>query len=148
MQHALVVVSSTEGSKELVKEAGKLAAGVDAELTLLHVTTEERYNDTYRELQSISSYGGEYGVYQAEQGAANFAEDIAREVLSEIDVEYNAVGALGDPVEMVLNHAENQGCDHVFVSGRTRSPTGKALFGDETQQIILEFDGPVTVLTT
>ena len=148
MRHALAVVSSTEGSKELVREAGTLAAGVDARLTLLHVTTEEKYNNTYRELQSISSYGGEYGVYQAEQGAANYAEDIAQEVLSDVAVEYDAVGALGDPVERVLDHAESEGCDHVFVSGRTRSPAGKALFGDDTQQIILEFDGPVTVYTT
>lgn len=148
MRHALAVVSSTEASKKVVREAGELAAGVGAELTLLHVTTEERYTETYRQLESISDYDTEYSVYQAEQGAANFAEDIGREVLEDIDVEYEAAGALGDVVDAVLDYAERNGCDHVFVGGQTRSPTGKALFGDHTQQIILDFDGPVTVLTT
>lgn len=148
MRHALAVVSSTEGSKQLVREAGELAAGVGAELTLLHVTTEEKYAETYRELESLSDYDTEYSVYQAEQGAANFAEDVGRHALEGIDIDYRSVGALGDLVETVLAHAEREDCDHVFVSGRTRSPTGKALFGDDTQRIILEFDGPVTVLTS
>ncbi|MEF8780787.1 MAG: universal stress protein [Haloferacaceae archaeon] len=147
MRHALAVVSSTEASKQVVREAGELAAGVGAELTLLHVTTEEKYTETYRQLESISDYDTEYSVYQAEQGAANFAEDIGREVLDGVEIEYEAAGALGDLVDTVLDYADRNECDHVFVGGRTRSPTGKALFGDDTQQIILDFDGPVTVLT-
>jgi hypothetical protein len=35
----------------------------------------------------------------------------------------------------------------VFLAGRKRSPTGKALFGDQTQAVILDFDGAVTVIT-
>lgn len=148
MRHALAVVSATDGSKQVVREAGELAGGVDAELTLLHVTTEETYSNTYQQLQSISAYDTSYSVDQAKQGAANFAEDIAREVLDDVDVEYQCAGALGTLHEVVLEYADRNNCDHVFVSGRTRTPTGKAIFGDATQRIILDFDGPVTVLTT
>jgi len=35
----------------------------------------------------------------------------------------------------------------VFVRGRRRSPTGKAVFGDTAQAVILNFDGFVTVAT-
>jgi len=34
----------------------------------------------------------------------------------------------------------------VFLTGKKRSPTGKAVFGDRSQAIILNFDGPVTTL--
>ncbi|ELZ06028.1 universal stress protein [Natrialba asiatica] len=37
-------------------------------------------------------------------------------------------------------------CKHVFIAGDKRSPTGKALFGDEAQSVLLHFDGPVTAL--
>jgi nucleotide-binding universal stress UspA family protein len=46
----------------------------------------------------------------------------------------------------VLAEARHRGCDHVFVTGRKRSPAGKAIFGDVAQRIVLEFDGAVTVL--
>lgn len=147
MDNALAVVRPTKESKELVREAGELAAGVGAKLTLLYGTTEDQYNDQRVELEELSNYEASYSVSQAMQGAKNYAADVGREMLDDIDVEWEAHGAIGDMGETVLTEADRHGCDHVFVSGRKRSPTGKALFGDETQRIILDFDGPVTVLT-
>ncbi|WP_426963844.1 universal stress protein [Haloparvum alkalitolerans] len=147
MDHALAVVGPTEESKELVREAGELAAGVDAKLTLLYGTTEEEYNDQRVELEEISNYEASYSVTQAMQGAKNYAADVGREVLDDLDVEWEAHGAIGDMGETVLTEADRYDCDHVFVTGQKRSPTGKAIFGDETQRIVLDFDGPVTVLT-
>lgn len=147
MDHALAVVGATDAAKDLVREAGKLAAGVDADLTLLHVTTEDDYEEQRMQMEQISGYNASYSVTQARQGAKNFAADVGREVLGDVDVDWEAVGALGDAGEKVLDEADRLGCDHVFATGDKRSPTGKALFGDDTQRIILDFDGPVTVLT-
>lgn len=148
MEHALAVVDGTETAKKLVREAGELAAGVDAELTLLHVTTEEEYVDRREELANLTDYSIEYDIERAQDGAKNFAANVGREVLDGVDVETESVGALGDRADTVLDMADRRGCDHVFVAGKTRSPTGKALFGDATQQIILDFEGPVTVVTS
>ncbi|EMA50046.1 universal stress protein [Halococcus salifodinae] len=147
MERALAVVEGTEETKQLVREAGELAAGVDAELFLLHVTTEEEFSDRANTLASIPNYDTEYSVDQARDGARQFAADIGREVFEGLDVEYEAVGALGDKQGPILDVAAERDCDHLFISGRKRSPTGKALFGDLTQSIILEFDGAVTVTT-
>jgi nucleotide-binding universal stress UspA family protein len=147
MERALAVVEGTEETKQLVREAGELAAGVDAELLLLHVTTEEEFSDRASTLASIPNYDTEYSVGQARDGARQFADDIGREAFEELDVEYEAVGALGDKEETILEIAAERDCDHLFISGRKRSPTGKALFGDLTQSVILEFDGTVTVTT-
>lgn len=148
MEHALVVIDPSEGSKALVEEAGKLAAGVAAKITLLHVTTEETYADRRVEMESISDSAETYSLTQAKAGAENFAEDVGREVLADIDVEWTARGAIGEYDVRTIEEAKSLGCDHVFISGVKRSPTGKALFGDHTQQVILNFNGPVTVLTT
>ena len=147
MERALVVASH-EGTEQLIREAGQLAAGVGAELVFLHVTTESEYEDRRREMESLSGMeGGSYPIEQAETGAKRFASDIASQALAGMDVEYEVLGVVGDTVDRVLQTAEKYECDHVFVTGRKRSPSGKAVFGDIAQRVILNFDGPVTIMT-
>lgn len=147
MDHALVVVDASEGTKRLVREAGDLAAGVDARLTLLHVTEEEEYNDKVSSMARIPEADVSYTHDRAEEGGRQFVRDVAREVLADHDLEFEAVGDVGDPVDVILDQAADRGCDHVFVAGRKRSPAGKAIFGDVAQSVILEFDGAVTIVT-
>lgn len=147
MEHALVVVDASEGTKHLIREAGELAKGVDAKLTLLHVTAEEEYNEKVSAMQRIPEADVSYNLEAAEEGGRQFVRDIAREVLEGMAVDYEAVAEVGDVVEEVLDEADKRGCDHIFVAGRKRSPAGKALFGDTAQAIILDFEGAVTILT-
>jgi nucleotide-binding universal stress UspA family protein len=147
MERALAVVDASEAAKELVREAGELAGGVDAELLLVHVTSEEEYNQQREAMAAIPEQSTTYSRDRAEQGARQFARDIANEVLGDVAVDDEPVGLVGDHVDGVLDLAAERGCDHVFVAGRKRSPTGKAMFGDTTQRIILDFDGAVTVIT-
>lgn len=147
MDHALAVVGADDVTKDLVREAGELAAGVDAKLTLLCVTSEEEYAEEREALESVPEADVTYSVEQALEGARSFARDVGREVLEDVDVEYETSGAVGDRGETILERAATEGCDHVFLTGQRRSPTGKAIFGDATQRVILDFDGPVTVVT-
>ncbi|WP_266079952.1 universal stress protein [Haladaptatus caseinilyticus] len=147
MNRALAVVEASESAKELVREAGELADGVGASLVLLHITSDEEYENTRKSLEGIPNLETSYTAGQAFDGAQQFAEDIGREVLEGVDIEYEAVGRVGDERDEILNIAEEYGCDHVFLAGRKRSPTGKAIFGDRTQAVILDFDGAVTVVT-
>lgn len=147
MQHALAVVAPDDVTKDLVREAGELAAGVDARLTLLCVTSEEEYAEQREALMAVPEADVTYSVEQALDGARDFARDVGREVLSDVDVDYESAGAVGNRGDTIIERAEAEGCDHVFLTGQRRSPTGKALFGDATQRVILDFDGPVTVVT-
>lgn len=147
MEHALAVVGPDDVTKELVREAGELAAGVDAKLTLLCVTSEDAYADEREALEAIPEADVTYSREQAFDGARSFAKDIGLEVLGDVDVEYETAGAIGDRVDTILEGAERHGCDHVFLTGQRRSPTGKAIFGDVTQRVVLDFEGPVTVVT-
>jgi nucleotide-binding universal stress UspA family protein len=147
MNRVLVVVEETESTKELVREAGELAAGVEAEVYLVHVTTREKFSEYATSLADIPDRDTGYSIDRAKEGACQFAENIGQEVLEGLAVEYETIGALGDKKEQVLKIAHQKDCDHLFISGRKRSPTGKALFGDVTQSILLTFDGMVTVNT-
>ena len=147
MQRALAVVEPTETAKVLLREAGELSAGVDAELILVYGTTEEEYNERREDMAQIPDIDTTYSLDQAIDGVRRFAKDMGRDVLSDLDLEWEAVGRIGEKAEETLTLAEERDCDHIFIAGRKRSPTGKAVFGDDTQRVILDSKVPVTVLT-
>lgn len=147
MDQILAVVEPTDTAKELLNEVGAIAEAVDADLLLIHVTTALEYSTRRKERESPLSRSETYTREEAQEGATQLARDIGREILSEFDVEYEAAGYLGDRAEKTIEAAEQHNCDHIFLTGRQRSPAGKALFGDATQKVVLNFDGRVTVST-
>ena len=147
MKRALAVVTQDERSKHVVREAGELAAGVGSELLLLTVIPEEEY-ERKREAMEDAGSTTPYTVSQAEQSARRQAHTVAAEVLDDVDVEYELLGAVGREASIILNVAEEEDVDHIFMAGRRRSPTQKAVFGDLTQRVLLNFEGTVTVHLT
>jgi len=148
MERAIAVVEASDSARALVREAGELAAGVDAELVLVHVTTEDEYSERREAMASIPDLDVNYTLDEAVDGAQKFARDVGRDVLADVDIDAESVGRMGEKGDEVLALADERDADHIFIAGRKRSPTGKAIFGDVTQRIILEFDGAVTVVTT
>lgn len=147
MERALVVVSSDDRSKDMVREAGELAVGVDAELLILHITTEEEFRDNQDHLAETAAGTSMYNVETAQEGARQYAANLGQELLGELDIEFIPMGVIGERRDEILSTAREQDCDYIFITGKKRSPTGKALFGDEAQSIILNFDGSVVVRT-
>jgi nucleotide-binding universal stress UspA family protein len=147
MEHALAVVEGDEAAKDIVREAGELAAATGADLVLVHVTDEGEYDRQREQMESVTTRETQYSVGQALEGARKFADDVGAAVLGDLDVSYEAVGRLGEKGEEVLSVAADRDVDHIFIAGQKRSPTGKAVFGDVTQEVILDFDGAVTVVT-
>lgn len=148
MDRALVVMDPGEGSKELLAEAGDFVQGIDADVILLVLMTEESYE---REVDVLNQIGEvEDSSYRHDaplKGAERFTEEVARAILDD-DVEYTSVSRLIDEdeeAETIIEIADEYECDHIFLSGRKRSPTGKALFGDRTQAVLLNADSYVTV---
>lgn len=148
MQNAVVAVDLIDDVDKIVRIAGELAAGVDATLYLLHVTSETDYEENREAMAQINAIeGGTYPVGQAEEGAREYARDVGLEVLGDMDVEWEPVGFVGDEYDAIMQTATDCECDHIFLTGEKRSPSGKAIFGDTAQRVILNFDNPVTILT-
>jgi len=82
------------------------------------------------------------------EGASVQQIEAVREALDRlegVDVEVNLLEASGDPADEILRIAEEYGVDQICIGGRKRSPTGKALFGSVTQDVILGTNRPVLV---
>ncbi|WP_290818012.1 universal stress protein [Halovivax sp.] len=149
MDRGLVVVGDTDRHRALLETAGQFAAGTDAELVLLSTITETEYEDDREALQSLEQIeGATYGIEATEERLERIAQKVANDALADVDVDYRIAPRVVDGDSLaddILAIAEEADCDHVFILGRRRSPTGKAIFGDVAQSVILNFDGRVTV---
>lgn len=147
MDDALVVLEDRDACADLLREAAMYAKGADRDLVLYSPLTTEEFEETAATLDEIGRVENrEYGDDQALGIAFTFARDLANDVLDDFDVEWSIVADVVE--ERTANHivdvAEEHDCDHVFTLGSQRSPTGKAVFGDTTQRLILNFPGYVT----
>lgn len=153
MERALFVAQKeTPATDELLREAGELAAGVDAELILLHVMEEETYQKRSEAREGVEAptrrllqLGG-YPLTQAADEAKWMAERLGLSALDDLELEWMALGTVGREAEAILEVAREFDCDHIFTIGKRRSPSGKAIFGDLAQKLVLDFEGPVTIL--
>lgn len=143
MERGLFIVNDTDTARKLLREAGSLAAGVGAELVLLNLADSKEYeSDVRRTAQSGSDIPR---AKEVEAEKREEAERLAEAELSDVDVQFEAVGLIGDVPDAVLEEARDRDCDHVFITSEKRSPVGKVIFGDDAQSVLLNFDGPVTV---
>lgn len=148
MKQGLVVVEESDRYPELLEEAAEHAAGADAELLFLVTLTDEEYEADVDTLESIKSVEDvSYDVFTTTESSVR---DTVDEVLSTYDVGYEILVRVVDDdkrARTVVEVGDEHNCDHAFILGKQRSPTGKALFGDFAQKIILDFDGYVTIAT-
>ena len=74
-------------------------------------------------------------------------EDMISEIIGQsVKCElYTRVADSDEQAPVILEEANQINCDHVFISGWRRFPTEKAVFGDRTQRVSLNFDGFVAV---
>lgn len=138
-------MTDSEQTERLLREAGELAAGAGAELVLLAVDSDGEYENI--DPAEMEPDELEFSLDRAEEAARSTAKRLATEAFEGVDVAYTIVGGVGREAQLVLDAARKLDCDHLFVPGRRRTPVGKAVFGDITQQILLSYDGPVTVLS-
>lgn len=149
MDHPLVVYD--DENTELLQEAGELAAGVDATLTVVSLMTADEFKEAREALDVVAQE--EHTSYDDSvviDAAKRQARETGEELFADVDVDWNVVGArIGEgesEADRILEVADQNDVDHVFITGEQRSPTGKAVFGDRAQSLILNFDGPVTSL--
>lgn len=143
MARALVVVEPHPSIEELLDVASDFARGSGAELLLFHAA-DKFENDRVRE-QMREFTGRDHSYRTGIEGAKAFATDLGETLLAD-DVDFAVAGAFGDKADRIISAVDRHDCTHVFLTARRRSPTGKAVFGDVSQTVLLNASVPVTVV--
>lgn len=152
MEYGAVVFDDTDEHRRLLREAAGTAVGEDADLLVLTFVTPE---DIEEDLETLDSIGRAEGVDYSDrtlvEGLQQTVDEQVASVLDGRDVDYEVrvieLGTGESAADRILELGDSEGFDHVFLLGRRRSPTGKAVFGDTAQSVILNFEGFVTVAT-
>jgi nucleotide-binding universal stress UspA family protein len=152
MDRGLVLIENSVSHAELLQEAKDHAIGAGADLILLVTLTEDEFEETQEVLDTIGNIEQtSYTDQDAYKAAMNDAEEVSRAVFDTDDeVSYEIVARISskkERAETVIEVAEEMDADHVFTLGQKRSPTGKAIFGDLAQYVVLNFNGYVTLHT-
>jgi nucleotide-binding universal stress UspA family protein len=143
----LVVVEDATRDEALLERARQFADGGDGDLVVVALATPEEYEELEATLETIGeAEGTSYDEAAVWEGLGGDVDDLAEDVLGD-RVRYDRRTIVRPPEEQpdaLLAIADRRDCDHILLPGRRRSPTGKAVFGDRTQQVLLRFDGHVT----
>ncbi|WP_458185200.1 universal stress protein [Haladaptatus sp. NG-WS-4] len=124
----------------LASAVADVAGPTGATVVLAHVFTNEEFDDVIERLDYDPS-----GKPNPDEVAARHAT--IRSLANSLDddgVGYAIRGAVGDHGETIVELAKDVTADSVFVGGRKRSPTGKAVFGSTAQEVMLSAPCPVT----
>jgi nucleotide-binding universal stress UspA family protein len=139
-----ILLALGRGDKEridaLTGTVTDIAGPAGATVVLAHVFGEDEYTDVREKLDIAPT---------AEVTADDVAErySTVREIRSALDeagLDVVVRGGVGDYGDRVVEIAGEEDADLVVVGGRSRSPTGKAVFGSTAQSVMLNAPCPVT----
>lgn len=133
----VAAVDRSERGDEIVEEAHELATAFDEDLHIIHVLSQSEFVELER--TSVEGTGQAIDM----EDVRGIAREIAEESAADITNDYTATGLVGDAADEILRYSSDNDARYIVISGRRRSPVGKALFGSITQSVLLEADIPV-----
>ena len=137
----VAAVDSSARSSVVLSQASTLATDIDEPLHAVHVLRRSDFVDVLEkevEGQPLTEN------YEIQRLGEEIVERAGRKsaAIHDVDAIETAV-RVGDPAEELAAHVEEVDARYLVVGGRKRSPTGKALFGSVTQQVMFGAAIPV-----
>lgn len=126
-------------TEELTEAVLDLAEPTSARVVLLHVFTRKAYDEGIDE----AGFDPDDPPSAEELASRLEAIDLLSVALEDSNVPYEIEGEIGDEGETILQRTKEPDCDILYLSGRRRSPTGKAVFGSTAHRIMMNSSCPV-----
>lgn len=137
----VAAVDRTNRSASVTREADKLAKAFDDTIHIVHVISRS-------EFVSLGRTEAQSGDAIRMDEVIELAEEFVEEAAEGLDSPFETVGLMGDPAPEIVEYADEQDARYIVTSGRKRSPTGKAIFGSTSQEILLNADCAVVSIVS
>ncbi len=143
-KHILVPTDGSELSLQAVARAVSFAKEAGARVSLFYA--QPLPPPAYEGLGAISSSDLTQMLHERMDGAAQDILDTAEKVASDAGVKALRVVLVGKhPYELIIQAAEIQGCDLIFMASHGRSGVEALLLGSETNKVLTHSRIPVLV---
>ena len=143
-KHILVPTDGSDLSMQAVARAVSFAREAGAQVSLFYA--EPLPPHAYEGVGAISSSHLTQTLHERLDGAAKDILDAAETVARDAGVAVHRVVLVGrHPYELIIQAAEMQGCDLIFMASHGRSGAGALLLGSETNKVLAHSRIPVLV---
>lgn len=133
----VAAVDRSQRGNDIAAEAAELAEAFGEELHVVHVLSQSEFVELER--TSVEESGTAIDMNRVR----DIAEEIAGEAAEGVTDDFTPVGLVGDAADEIVRYSDQVDARYIVISGRKRSPVGKALFGSVTQSVLLDADRPV-----
>ena len=138
----LLPANSFSGWSEMVADVVTDIESVDEITTVvLHVFDDDEVRSTTENL----NLGDDPEVDELAARKAGVAAAVDRLENAGVETEVRGRVHEGDLAPAILDAAESEDVDRIYMYSRKRSPAGKAVFGSTLQRLLFEADVPVVV---
>lgn len=137
MYRVLIVIGKNKSMNQAVVDSVLNLPGTSEELEVFLLSVEQEYGTS-----------GDGAYVESGKPTDKKLDEVlntAAEWFEATDVSIERKRTKGDPAESILETAKSVNADCIAIGGQKRSPTGKVLFGDITQSVLLNAECPVLV---
>ncbi|MFB6140994.1 MAG: universal stress protein [Halosimplex sp.] len=129
-----------ERTEPIVTAVSDVAGPADAQVVLAHVFSRERFGDVVDRLDFEPGADPDPDAVAARHTTVQ----AFRDRLTDAGLDVTVRGSIGRAGDRIVELAEETDAGLVFVGGRKRRPSGKAVFGSTAQEVLLGAPCPVT----
>ena len=136
-----ITAADDDRLENLAETAIETAQPAEATVVIGHVFTGTEYND------ALGHLGIDADTEDVRPDAVATRHERVESVVDALEaagVDYEIRGEVGDHGRAIVSLAEEVAADRIVIGGRKRSPTGKAVFGSTSQEVMLTAPCPVT----
>jgi nucleotide-binding universal stress UspA family protein len=143
-KHLLVPTDGTDFSMAAVQRAVSFASDAGARITFLYA--EPPFPPVYCGEGSIVDAGAPGYFHEQADRQAHQILGAAEEIAHSAGVECTALALISEaPYEAIVEAAERNGCDLIFMASHGRSGIGHLLLSSETEKVLRHTKIPVLV---
>ena len=124
---------------ELTEAVLDVAEAADATVVLLHVFSQSAYDEGVE----AAGYDPEDPPPAHTLATRLESVDAISQSLEAAGVDYRVRGEIGGVTESIVRSVEETDSDLLYIGGRRRSPTGKAVFGSTVHRLMMNAPCPV-----